>query len=94
MTTEQKATTETRKANLFARTSTAALIGAARLLDTMDKVTAEQRLVYAWTCDELERRAGGIQDDEAFGDFMEANEDDTYAEILLAWFPSLANASV
>lgn len=84
--------TEARKAAIFARATTKALVGAVLILDAKANPTSEERLTYAWTCDELERRAGGVQDDIAFAEFMDANEGMTYAELLLAWFPALTEA--
>lgn len=80
--------TAARKAAALNRTSTDALIGAALILDGITAKTEEQRMVSAWTCDEIERRMGGVQDDDAFLDLLDSGL--TYTEALIATFPALA----
>lgn len=86
MTTTQS--TDSRKAALFARTSTAALVLAGLSLDAKGgEITAGERLTRAWICDELVSRMGGIQDDEAFDGLLDT--DLSYVECLIVTFPEL-----
>lgn len=78
-----------RRAALFTRTSTPALVGAALILDSKrGDLTGDERLSLAWMHDEIERRCGGIVDDEAFDALLDTH---TYFEALLVTFPELAN---
>ncbi|ASZ72720.1 hypothetical protein SEA_APOCALYPSE_96 [Mycobacterium phage Apocalypse] len=53
-----------RKAALLARASTPVLLQSAETLEAIEAPTTEQRMVRAWTLDELERRVGPITLDE------------------------------
>ncbi|AHY26910.1 hypothetical protein PBI_ZOEJ_86 [Mycobacterium phage ZoeJ] len=55
---------ESRKAALLARTSTAVLLQSAATLEALQAPSSEERMVRAWTFDEIERRAGKITLDE------------------------------
>lgn len=77
-----------RRAAMFARTTTPALVGAALILDAKrGDLDPDERLALAWTNDEIERRAGGIVDDEAFDALLDTH---TYVEALLVTFPGLS----
>ena len=73
---------------LFAKTSTATLVQSALILEAKTECAEGERLTLAWISDELERRMGGIQDDEAFDALLD--EDISYVEALLITFPALA----
>lgn len=82
------ATTTTRKAELFARTSTATLVSSALILDAKGaNITAEERLTRSWIFEEIENRMGGVQDEDAFDALLDT--DLTYTECLLVTFPEL-----
>lgn len=53
--------TASRKSELFANTSTDALVGALVILDSVESMTAEERLTYAWICTELETRIPAVR---------------------------------
>lgn len=82
------ATINTRKAELFAKASTATLVQSALILDAKGaSITAEERMTRAWICDEIETRMGGVKDDAAFDALLDT--DLTYTECLLVAFPEL-----
>lgn len=81
--TTTAASIEERRAALFAPTSDGALIASLLLLDAIERPSSEQRLVRAWTCDELERRHPEVT--SALDAWAES--DDTtlsYTEVLIA----------
>ena len=83
-------TAEAKKTAVFAKTSTAQLVLAALMLNEKIKSghkTPEERLSLAWISDELESRAGMIQDDAAFDALLDDGL--TYIEALLVMFPEL-----
>lgn len=79
--------TDSRKAALFARTSTATLVASALTLSVKTDLTSEERLTLAWIHDEIETRMGGVQDEDAFVALLD--NDLSYIECLLVTFPEL-----
>ncbi len=84
----ERATTEAKKAALFAKTSTATLVQSTLTLEAKPNLINEERMTLAWISDELATRMGGIQDDAAFDALLD--EDLSYVEALLVTFPALA----
>ncbi|ASR78025.1 hypothetical protein I5G95_gp08 [Mycobacterium phage Bella96] len=81
---------EDRKAALFARTSTPVLLQSAATLEALSSPTADQRMVRAWTFDEIERRVGKITLDEEPEFERVYDETDSYLAALVALRPQLA----
>ena len=80
-------TNEDKLAAVFTKTSTRNLVVAATTLGNLEKKGSDERIALAWLCDELERRGGGIQDDQAFEDLLDAGNE--YLQALLITFPKL-----
>jgi len=84
---------EARRAALFARTSTPALVAAGLMLtDKGNTRTAEECLSLHWIHDEIEQRMGGIPDDDAFAALFDDDGVETYMEALLITFPQLTGS--
>lgn len=88
MTTTSAQAVEARKAALFAKVSTPALVSALLTLDAIPvrQQTAEQMLSHSWTCTELERRHPEVLDalDEYCDTRTGADGEPTYAQVLIA----------
>lgn len=86
-------TIEQRRAAIFARASTKALLEAGRVLEALGQTKSpEQRMTAAWISDELERRAGAITDAEGpeFERLLDSGA--SYLDALIALRPALASA--
>uniref|UniRef100_A0AAU8GPC2 Uncharacterized protein n=1 Tax=Mycobacterium phage Pharb TaxID=3136626 RepID=A0AAU8GPC2_9VIRU len=82
-------TIETRKAAVLARATTAVLLQSAATLEAIEAPTPEQRMVRAWTFDEIEKRVGVITLDEEPEFERVYDETGSYLAALLHMRPAL-----
>lgn len=82
-------TIEQRKIETMARASTATLVESVRTIEKVAKPAQHERMVRAWLCDELERRAGKITLDEEPEFERVYDETGDYLEALFALRPQL-----
>ncbi|QAX95638.1 hypothetical protein I5H03_gp008 [Mycobacterium phage Nibb] len=80
---------EDRKAALFARTSLPVLLQSAATLEALELPSAQERMVRAWTFDEIERRVGKITLDEEPEFERVYDETGSYLAALMALRPAL-----
>ncbi|WP_301123498.1 MULTISPECIES: hypothetical protein [Mycolicibacterium] len=83
-------TIEERKQALLAKTSTSVLMESARALEALTAPCEEERMVRAWTFDEIERRVGKITLDEEPEFERVYDETGSYLAALIALRPQLA----
>lgn len=79
-----------RKQALLSNTSTRTLLESARTLEALTAPSEEERMVRAWTCDEIERRVGKITLDEEQEFERVYDETGSYLDALVALRPQLA----
>ncbi|HEU5046126.1 MAG TPA: hypothetical protein VFT75_18545 [Nocardioidaceae bacterium] len=80
-------TNEARKDALLARLSLTDLVRQSLAMEANPAPESHDRMVKAWMSDEIERRMGGVQDEDAFCELLDQGH--SYTECLIRTFPAL-----